>query len=95
MKEGGNLGLLNLLVRSSKKNTKEISVLNRNKRGMPFKFSHEFILSIYLLYVFLDKSLSRVLDFLGDLVPNLPHRTTIIKRLDKVRPLFKGYVGRE
>ncbi|MCD6549872.1 IS5 family transposase, partial [Candidatus Micrarchaeota archaeon] len=62
---------------------------NRGKRGRPYKFSYELILSIYLLYVFLDKSLSKVLDFIGDLIPILPHRTTIIKRLDKLDLYFK------
>ncbi|MCD6549865.1 hypothetical protein J7K41_04140, partial [Candidatus Micrarchaeota archaeon] len=69
MRKGRELRLLNLLVRSSKRNDRKITVLNRGKRGRPYKFSYELILSIYLLYVFLDKSLSKVLDFIGDLIP--------------------------
>ena len=86
MRKGGELRLLNLLVRSSKRNSREITVLNRGKRGRPYRYSHE--LSIYLLYVFLDKSLSRVLDFVRDLIPELPRRTTIIKRLNKLDIYF-------
>ena len=51
MRKGKELRLLNLLVRSSKRNDREITVLNRGKRGRPYKYPHSFMLFLAFLHV--------------------------------------------